>query len=143
MIGPGTGIAPFRAFLQERQALRANGANWLSFGDQRKDCNYLYQDEIETYLRTGVLTHVDTAFSRDQPEKIYVQHRMLANAAQMWEWFEAGAHVYVCGDAQRMARDVDMTLQQIVAEQGRRSAADARAYISALARAGRYQRDVY
>lgn len=143
MIGPGTGIAPFRAFLQERQALRARGANWLFFGDQSKDCNYLYQDEIEAYLRTGVLTHVDTAFSRDQPEKVYVQHRMLANAARMWEWLEAGAHVYVCGDAQRMARDVDATLQQIVAEQGRRSAAETRAYISALARAGRYQRDVY
>lgn len=143
MIGPGTGIAPFRAFLQERQALRARGANWLFFGDQRRDSNYLYQDEIETYLRTGVLTHIDTAFSRDQPEKVYVQHRMLANAARLWEWLEAGAHVYVCGDAQRMARDVDATLQQIVAEQGRRSPADARAYISALARAGHYQRDVY
>lgn len=143
MIGPGTGIAPFRAFLQERQALRATGANWLFFGDQRSASNFLYQEEIEAYVRAGVLAHIDTAFSRDQPEKVYVQHRMLANAARMWEWLERGAHVYVCGDARRMARDVDAALQQIVAEQGRRSVADARAYIAALARAGRYQRDVY
>ena len=143
MIGPGTGIAPFRAFLQERQARGATGPSWLFFGDQRSDCNFLYRDEIEGYLRAGVLARVDTAFSRDQPEKIYVQHRMLEHAGSIWDWLERGAAVYVCGDARRMARDVDTALQQIVAAEGQRSEVEARAYLAALARAGRYQRDVY
>ncbi len=143
MVGPGTGVAPFRAFLQERQALRATGKNWLFFGDQHRSCDFLYQDELEGYLRSGLLTHLDTAFSRDQPEKIYVQHRMLEHAPRIWKWLQRGAHFYVCGDARRMARDVDAALHQIVAEQGRLTAAEAKAYVAALVRAKRYQRDVY
>jgi sulfite reductase (NADPH) flavoprotein alpha-component len=143
MVGPGTGIAPFRAFLQERRALRATGPSWLFFGDQRRECDFLYRDELESYMSTGTLTYLDTAFSRDQDEKIYVQHRMLAHAARIWEWLERGAHVYVCGDARRMARDVDATLRQIVAEQGRRTEVEAKAYVTSLARAKRYLRDVY
>src|SRR3712207_5404811 len=135
MVGPGTGIAPFRAFLQERQALRASGKNWLFFGDQHRSCDFLYQDELEGYLRSGLLTHLDTAFSRDQPEKIYVQHRMLEHAPRIWAWLQRGAHFYVCGDARRMARDVDAALHQIVAEQGRLTAAEAKAYVAALVRA--------
>jgi sulfite reductase (NADPH) flavoprotein alpha-component len=143
MVGPGTGIAPFRAFLQERQALRARGRNWLFFGDQRRDCDFLYQEELEAYRRNGVLTRLDLAFSRDQREKIYVQHRLLENAAQIWAWLEEGACFSVCGDAQRMARDVDATLHRIVAEQGGRSEEAANAYVADLKRAKRYQRDVY
>ncbi len=143
MVGPGTGIAPFRAFLQERAALRAPGKNWLLFGDQHRACDFLYREEIEAYLRSGLLTHLDTAFSRDQPEKIYVQHRLMENAPRVWSWLQAGAHLYVCGDARRMARDVDATLHKIVAEQGRLSEAEATDYVAALVRAKRYQRDVY
>jgi sulfite reductase (NADPH) flavoprotein alpha-component len=143
MVGPGTGIAPFRAFLQERGALGATGKNWLIFGAQHRACDFLYQHEFEGYLRSGLLTYLDTAFSRDQPEKIYVQHRMLEHAPRIWAWLQRGAHFYVCGDARRMARDVDKTLQTIVAEQGRLSEAEAKSYIAALVRAKRYQRDVY
>jgi sulfite reductase (NADPH) flavoprotein alpha-component len=143
MVGPGTGIAPFRAFLEERRALGAAGENWLIFGNQRRACDFLYQRELEKYLHAGVLTHLDTAFSRDQPEKIYVQHRMLEHGARIWAWLERGAHFYVCGDAKRMARDVDDTLQKIVAEHGGLSTADAKSYVTALVRAKRYQRDVY
>ena len=104
MVGPGTGIAPFRAFLQERAAMKAPGKNWLLFGDQKSSCDFLYQEELNQYLRTGVLTRLDTAFSRDQAEKVYVQDRMLENAAELWSWLQAGAVFYVCGDAQRMAQ---------------------------------------
>jgi len=143
MVGPGTGIAPFRAFLQERQAVGAKGKNWLFFGDQRRESDFLYQSELEEYLQSGRLTRLDTAFSRDQQQKIYVQHRMLENAAELWTWLEDGAHFYVCGDAKRMASDVDRALQQIVAEQGNRSAQEAKSYVAHLSRVGRYQRDVY
>jgi sulfite reductase (NADPH) flavoprotein alpha-component len=143
LVGPGTGIAPFRAFLQERRAVGARGRNWLFFGDQRRDCDFLYQEELEAYLRSGLLTRLDLAFSRDQREKIYVQHRMLENAAQLWAWLEEGASFYVCGDARRMARDVDATLHRIVAEQGGRSEEAAKAYVAEMKRAKRYQRDVY
>jgi sulfite reductase (NADPH) flavoprotein alpha-component len=143
MVGPGTGIAPFRAFLQERQATRARGKNWLLFGDQRQATDFLYQQELEAFIKSGVLTHLDTAFSRDQDEKVYVQHRMLEQATRVWEWLQQGAHVYVCGDAKRMARDVDQALHQIVMEQGRMTAADATAYVATLRREKRYQRDVY
>ncbi len=143
MVGPGTGIAPFRAFLQERQTLGASGQNWLIFGNQRCAYDFLYQHELEQYLRAGLLTRLDTAFSRDQSEKIYVQHRMLEHAARIWDWLERGAHFYVCGDAKRMARDVDRALHQIVTEQGRLSEAEAKSYVAALVRAKRYQRDVY
>ena len=139
----GTGIAPFRAFLQDRIATGAAGRNWLFFGDQRRDCDFLYRDELDKWLVDGVLTRLDTAFSRDQDEKVYVQHRMLERAREIWAWIEDGAHFYVCGDAKRMARDVDAALKQIVAEQGGMSADAAAAYVSDLVKAKRYARDVY
>src|SRR5262249_9400361 len=110
MIGPGTGIAPFRAFLQERRAIGAAGRHWLFFGNPRRDTDFLFEDELTGYGRDGFLTRFDTAFSRDQSHKIYVQHRMLEHAAELWAWLEDGAHLYVCGDAQHMARDVDRGL---------------------------------
>ena len=143
MIGPGTGVAPFRAFLQERRAIGAGGANWLFFGDQRRAADFLYEEELTAYLEDGLLSRLDLAFSRDQTEKLYVQHRMRENAAELWQWIESGAHVYVCGDASRMARDVDQSLQRIVARQGGMDLAGAKAYLAALAQEGRYQRDVY
>ena len=143
MVGPGTGVAPFRAFLQERQATGATDRNWLLFGDQQRDVDFLYREELEAYHRDGFLNRLDTAFSRDQDEKVYVQHRMLENAAQLWAWLKAGAHFYVCGDAKRMATDVDNTLKRIVAEQGRMNPDAARAYVADLTRSKRYQRDVY
>ena len=143
MVGPGTGIAPFRAFLQERKAAGAKGENWLFFGDQRRDCDFLYRDEILAHVRDGTLTRLDTAFSRDQQEKVYVQHRMMENAKELWAWIDLGASFYVCGDAKRMAADVDTALKQIVAEQGRMSEEQASAYVSEMAAAKRYQRDIY
>jgi sulfite reductase (NADPH) flavoprotein alpha-component len=140
MIGPGTGIAPFRAFLEERRAIGAKGRNWLLFGDQRSDTDFLYRSEIEAYLAEGLLTRLDLAFSRDQAEKIYVQHRLQENAATLWQWLEEGAAIYVCGDASKMAKDVDDALQQIIASQGGR---DGKAYLAELAAAQRYLRDVY
>ncbi|MDE3084357.1 MAG: flavodoxin domain-containing protein, partial [Verrucomicrobiota bacterium] len=118
MVGPGTGIAPFRAFLQERQAAGAKGKNWLFFGDQRAAFDFLYQEDLAAFQRDGVLTRLDTAFSRDQTEKIYVQHRMLENARELYAWLEAGAHFYVCGDASRMAKDVDIAFHKIIEEAG-------------------------
>jgi len=143
MIGPGTGIAPFRAFLEERAATGSKGKNWLLFGDQRRDCDFLYRDELEAYSKSGVLTRLDTAFSRDQERKIYVQDCMRENARRIWEWLHDGAHIYVCGDAKRMALDVDRTLHAIVAEQSRSSLEETKEYIKLLSKAGRYQRDVY
>jgi sulfite reductase (NADPH) flavoprotein alpha-component len=143
MVGPGTGIAPFRAFLQDRAADGARGRNWLFFGDQHRELDFLYRQELEAWLVKGVLSRLDTAFSRDQPEKIYVQHRMLERAREIWAWLQEGAHFYVCGDARRMARDVDLALKQIVAEQGGMSAEAAAGFVSDLARCGRYARDVY
>ena len=118
MVGPGTGIAPFRAFLEERRAIGAKGANWLFFGAQKSRCDFFYKDELDGMQRQGVLTRLDTAFSRDQDFKIYVQHRMLENAAELWSWLELGAHFYVCGDASRMAKDVDNALHEIVRTAG-------------------------
>ncbi len=143
MVGPGTGIAPFRAFLQERAATAATGKNWLFFGDQRAATDFLYADELNALRAAGVLTRLDLAFSRDQAEKIYVQHRMLENAAELYAWLEAGAHFYVCGDASRMAKDVDAALHEVVASAGRKSPAEAAAYVQSLRAAQRYQRDVY
>jgi sulfite reductase (NADPH) flavoprotein alpha-component len=143
MIGPGTGIAPFRAFLQERRAIGARGRNWLFFGNPHRTTDFLYEDELLEYARDGLLTRLDTAFSRDQDGKVYVQHRMLENAADLWAWLEDGAHLYVCGDAERMARDVDRGLSYIVAKEGRMEPAAAKAYLARLASEGRYQRDVY
>ncbi len=143
MVGPGTGIAPFRAFLEERAATRATGGNWLFFGDQRAATDFLYADELHALRASGVLTRLDVAFSRDQAEKIYVQHRMLEHAAELFAWLERGAHFYVCGDASRMAKDVDAALHRVVETAGGKSPAEAAAYVQALKAAKRYQRDVY
>ena len=143
MIGPGTGIAPFRAFIEERIAKGATGKNWLFFGDQHQATDYLYQPEWEKYLESGYLYKVDLAFSRDQAEKIYVQDRMRENAAQIWEWINAGGYFYVCGDASRMAKDVNQVLIDIVAEQGGMAEAAAAAYVKQMQKEKRYGRDVY
>jgi len=143
MLAPGTGIAPFRAFLHERRAAGAKGKNWLFFGDQRAATDFLYRDELAALQREGILTRLDLAFSRDQPEKIYVQQRMLEAAAELYAWLEAGAHFYVCGDASRMAKDVDAALHTVIERAGGKSAAEAAAYVQALKAAKRYARDVY
>jgi len=143
MVGPGTGIAPFRAFLEEREARGAKGRNWLFFGDQKRATDFLYEDQVVDWQRRGILDRLDLAFSRDQAEKIYVQTRMAEKATELWAWLQEGAHFYVCGDAKRMAKDVEDTLLRIAAEQGGRSAGEARAWLDGLAKAGRYQRDVY
>ena len=143
MVGPGTGIAPFRAFLEERQATAARGRNWLFFGDQRRAADFLYRDELETMFKNGVLTRLDLAFSRDQPEKIYVQHRMLEHAKEIFAWLEEGAHFYVCGDAKRMARDVDAALHEVIRKSGGKPTEGAAEYVAALKSSKRYQRDVY
>jgi len=143
MAGPGTGVAPFRAFLEERMARGAAGRNWLFFGDQRRETDFLYEQELQAMLEAGALTRLDTAFSREQREKVYVQDRMLEHARDIWEWLESGAHFYVCGDASRMAREVDEALHQIVEQQGGLTAGGARAYVSKLKDEKRYQRDVY
>lgn len=143
MIGPGTGIAPFRAFLQERVATAATGKNWLFFGDQRAATDFLYREQLKGWIADSRLHRLDTAFSRDQAEKIYVQHRMLENAAELWSWLEAGAHFYVCGDAQRMAKDVDAALHRVIEIAGGKSPLEAAAYVQALKSTKRYARDVY
>lgn len=143
MVGPGTGIAPFRAFLQEREAAGARGRDWLFFGDQHRATDYLYEKDWAGWLAKGRLTRLDTAFSRDQPRKIYVQDRMRENAAELWKWIEAGACFYVCGDAKRMAGDVDQALHDIVAEQGGMNVAAADGYVKQMKKDRRYQRDVY
>jgi sulfite reductase (NADPH) flavoprotein alpha-component len=143
MVGPGTGIAPFRAFLEERLAVGAPGKNWLFFGDQSRATDFLYEEELRKFQQAGLLTRLDTAFSRDQAEKVYVQTRMRERSRELWDWLEEGAHFYVCGDAKRMASDVDRALQQVVIEQGGRSLEAARAYVANLTKTGRYQRDVY
>lgn len=143
MIGPGTGIAPFRAFLEERRATGAKGRNWLFFGDQKRSCDFLYQEELETMQAEGILTRLNLAFSRDQADKIYVQNRMLESAAELWNWLEAGAHFYVCGDAKRMAKDVDVALHKVIETEGGKSPEQAADYISQLKKDKRYQRDVY
>jgi sulfite reductase (NADPH) flavoprotein alpha-component len=142
MIGPGTGVAPFRAFLQERCAVGARGRNWLFFGDQRRASDFLYEEEFAEYHRGGLLTRLDVAFSRDQRERLYVQHRMRERSAELWSWLDDGAHLFVCG-AQTMARDVDAALAAIVARQGKMSLGTAKTYLATLARQQRYQRDVY
>jgi sulfite reductase (NADPH) flavoprotein alpha-component len=144
MIGPGTGIAPFRAFLQERQALGAKGKNWLFFGAQREKCDYAYREDFHQFREDGILTRLDCAFSRDQAHKIYVQHRLLENAAEIWKWIDGdGAQFFVCGDARRMAKDVDAALRKIVQEQGGKSVEEANAYVEQLKNDKRYKRDVY
>ncbi|SIO49990.1 sulfite reductase (NADPH) alpha subunit [Burkholderia sp. GAS332] len=143
MVGPGTGVAPFRSFLHERRARGDKGRNWLFFGEQHAATDFYYRDELETMRDSGVLTRLDVAFSRDQTEKIYVQDRMREQGAQLWAWLEEGAHFYVCGDAGRMARDVDATLKHVVAQHGGMSEEKAAGYVSRLAQEKRYVRDVY
>jgi sulfite reductase (NADPH) flavoprotein alpha-component len=143
MIGPGTGIAPFRAFLQERQATKAPGRNWLFFGHQRKDHDFFYEDELVAMRTAGLLTRLTLAWSRDGKEKTYVQHRMREVARDLWAWLNDGAHLYVCGDALRMAKDVESVLTEIVAQQGGRTPAEAVKFIAELKAQGRYQADVY
>lgn len=143
MVGPGTGIAPFRAFLEERKATGATGRNWLFFGDQRASHDFLYREELETWHSEGFLTRLDTAFSRDQSEKIYVQDRMRENAGELWQWLEDGAHFYVCGDAARMAKDVDAALHRVCESGGGLTPDQAAAYIQNLKSGKRYCRDVY
>lgn len=143
MIGPGTGIAPFRAFLEERQVTGAKGQNWLFFGDQKRQHDFLYEEQIVAWLKDGHLTRLDTAFSRDQDQKVYVQDRMLSAASEVWQWLDSGAHFYVCGDASRMAKDVDAALHTIIQQQGGKSADEAAAYVAEMKTTKRYARDVY
>ncbi len=143
MVGPGTGVAPFRAYLQERKAVGAKGKNWLFFGSQHEHCDFAYDDEFEAFKREGILTRLDCAWSRDQPQKVYVQHRLMENAAEIWKWLDAGAHFFVCGDARRMAKDVDATLRKIVQEHGGKSVDQANEYVEKLKSEKRYKRDVY
>lgn len=143
MVGPGTGVAPFRAFLEERRERGATGRNWLFFGDQHRAEDFIYEDEISAMSADGLLTRLDLAFSRDQSEKIYVQSRMRENGKALFSWLEEGAYFYVCGDATRMARDVDTALGELIAEHGALSADNADAYVSTLKREKRYLRDVY
>lgn len=143
MIGPGTGVAPFRAFVQERAARDAAGDNWLFFGNPRFTEDFLYQTEWQEWLEEGVLTHIDLAFSRDQEQKIYVQQRIAERADAVWAWLQRGAHVYVCGDESRMAHDVHRALVEVAVKQGGLSEEAAEEYLAGLRREGRYQRDVY
>ena len=143
MVGPGTGIAPFVAFLQEREATNAAGDNWLFFGDQKSETDFLYRDMLEGYVSNGLLKRLDTAFSRDQDHKIYVQDRMRENGAEIFQWLEAGGYFYVCGDASRMAKDVDTALHEVIAQHGNLSADQAAQYVKDLAKSNRYERDVY
>ncbi len=143
MVGPGTGIAPFMAFLQQRLADKAAGKNWLFFGDQRKAFDYLYQDQLEAWQEDGLLSRLDLAFSRDSDAKIYVQNRMKENGAELWSWLEQGGFFFVCGDASRMAVDVDKALHEIIAEHGKKTPQEAKQYVAELTKTKRYVRDVY
>jgi sulfite reductase (NADPH) flavoprotein alpha-component len=143
MVGPGTGIAPFRAFVQERAAGGAKGRNWVIFGDQHRATDFLYEEEWLEHLAQGRIARLDTAFSRDQLQKIYVQDRLRENAAEVWSWIEGGAHFYVCGDAKRMAKDVDSALHEIIAGQGGLTLEQATDYVKQMKKSRRYQKDVY
>lgn len=143
MVGPGTGVAPFRAFLQERQASGATGRNWLFFGDQHRATDFIYEEELVGFADAGVLTKLDLAFSRDQAEKVYVQSLMEQNGDELFGWLQDGAHFYVCGDASRMAKDVDDALHRVIAQHGGLGADGAADYVADLKRAKRYVRDVY
>lgn len=143
MVGPGTGIAPFRAFLQEREAQGAEGKNWLFFGNPHFTQDFLYQVEWQRYVKSGLLSKISLAFSRDQANKIYVQDRLREAGLELYQWLEAGAHFYVCGDANHMAKDVQEAMLEVIAEHGHKSREEAEEYLSELRRAKRYQRDVY
>ena len=143
MVGPGTGIAPFRSFIQEREELGAEGKSWLFFGDQHFVTDFLYQTEWQNYLKDGVLTKLDVAFSRDTEEKVYVQHRLLEHSQELFEWLQEGAVVYVCGDEKNMAKDVHNTLIEIIEKEGKMSREKAEEYLANMKQQKRYQRDVY
>jgi sulfite reductase (NADPH) flavoprotein alpha-component len=143
MVGPGTGIAPFRAFVQERAGNGGSGRNWVFFGDQHEATDFLYADEWKDYVASGDVAKLDLAWSRDQAEKVYVQDKMREGGAELWKWLEGGAIFYVCGDAKRMAKDVDRALHDIAAEHGGMSEEDAVAFVKQLKKDKRYQRDVY
>ena len=143
MVGPGTGIAPFRAFVQERAGQGGSGRNWVFFGDQHEATDFLYADEWKNYVANGDVQKLDLAWSRDQAEKVYVQDKMRESGAEMWAWLQSGAIFYVCGDAKRMAKDVDQALHDIVIEHGGLSTEEATAYVKELKKDKRYQRDVY
>jgi sulfite reductase (NADPH) flavoprotein alpha-component len=143
MIGPGTGVAPFRAFLQERMTMKAPGRNWLFFGHQRSNYDFFYEDEFKTMKESGALTRLTLAWSRDSDQKIYVQDRMREVGRDLWSWLTDGAHIYVCGDAKRMAKDVELALVDIVAQHGARSPEEATSFVGDLKKKGRYQQDVY
>ena len=143
MVGPGTGIAPFRSFIEELAVNKGTGKSWLFFGDQHSASDFLYQDELEKYQKDGVLTRLETAFSRDTAEKVYVQHKMLENSKELFEWLENGAYFYVCGDKQYMAKDVHNTLIDVIEKEGKMAREAAEAYLNDMQEQGRYQRDVY
>ena len=143
MIGPGTGIAPFRSFIAERDSKGASGKNWLFFGDQHFTSDFLYQTEIQDWVKTGVLTHISTAFSRDQAQKVYVQHKMQKHAAELYRWLETGAHLYICGAKEPMSVDVEHTLLSIIRQEGNKNNVQAESYLEELKEAGRFVKDVY
>jgi sulfite reductase (NADPH) flavoprotein alpha-component len=143
MIGPGTGVAPFRSFLAERDATGATGRNWLFFGDQHFTSDFLYQTELQNWVQTGVLTKINVAFSRDQKSKIYVQHKMLENAKAFYEWLESGAFIYICGAKEPMSVDVEYTILQIIERFGNKSSVAAIEYLDKMKEEGRYLKDVY
>ena len=143
MVGPGTGIAPFRAFMQERAAQGIEGNSWLIFGNPHFEQDFLYQTEWQQYLKDGSLSRIDLAFSRDQAHKIYVQHRIAEQGEELWKWLESGAHFYICGDAERMAKDVHQALLDIAVKFGGKTEEEAEAYFEQLRSDKRYQKDVY
>jgi sulfite reductase (NADPH) flavoprotein alpha-component len=143
MIGPGTGVAPFRAFLLDRRATGAPGKNWLFFGHQRSDCDFFYSDELNAMKTSGLLTRMSLAWSRDGDKKFYVQDRMREVGRELWTWLAEGANVYICGDAKRMAKDVERALVDIVAQYGARSTDEAVSFVGELKKKGRFQQDVY
>jgi len=143
MVGPGTGVAPFRAYIQERKVIGAKGKNWLFFGEQTRAKDFLYEAELASLQADGVLNRLDVAFSRDQAQKIYVQDKMRESAKELWAWLQEGAHFYVCGDGARMAKDVDTELHRIAESQGGKTPEEAAAYVEALKKEKRYKKDVY
>ena len=143
MCGPGTGIAPFRAFLEERKATAAKGKNWLFFGNPYSKTDFLYEEELKGYQADGTLTRLDVAWSRDQKEKVYVQNLMIQFGEELWKWFQEGAAFYICGDASRMAKDVDAALHTVAEVHGKMSKEEAVAFIAQLKKDKRYLRDVY
>jgi sulfite reductase (NADPH) flavoprotein alpha-component len=143
MVGPGTGIAPFRSFIQERTVNKGTGRSWLFFGDQHAASDFLYQDEFDQYQKDGVLTKLSTAFSRDQAQKVYVQDKIRENGKELFEWLQNGAYFYICGDKERMAKDVNTALIDVIESEGSMSREEAESYLNDLSKQGRYQRDVY